>query len=91
MSTSLVLILASSHSSVLASFIGRLPSLNWENVAGKSAAVIQSMSGLSVVATLRTEWIGFVVPAWFEFHLKLLPSVCSFSSCNRVDSTFDPM
>ena len=38
----------------LASLIGRIPSLNYENVAGKSAAVIWSVLSLSVVPTLIT-------------------------------------
>ena len=54
MSNSLVLTLASNHSGALASLIGRIPSLNCENVEGKSVAVIRSVSSLSVVPTLST-------------------------------------
>ena len=85
MSTSLVFTLASSHSRALASLIGRISSLNYENVAEKSAAVILSVSCLSVVASFRIERIGFVVSTWLDFHLKLLPSVFSFSNCKWVD------
>ena len=88
MSTSLVLTLASSHSGALASLIGRLPSLNCENVAGKSAAVVLSVSYLSVVSTFRIVQIGLVISTWLDFHLKLFPSVFSFSNCNLVDCGF---
>ena len=80
MSNSLVLILASSHSGALASLIGRLPSLNCENVAGKLVAVIRSVSSLSVVSTLSTVRIGLVVSTWFDFHrlYKLFNMFCCF-------------
>ena len=68
MSNSLVFTLASNHSGALASLIGRLPSLNYENVAGNSAAVIQSVSSLPAVSTLSTVRIGFVVSEWYDFH-----------------------
>ena len=89
MSTSLVCILASSHSGALASLIDRLPSLNCENVAGKLAAIILSVSCLSVVVIFRIDRIGFVVSTWLDFHLKLLPSMFSFSSCKWVDGGLD--
>ena len=85
MSNSLVLTLASSQSGALASLIGQLPYLNCENVAGKSAAAILSVSYLSVVSTLRIVQIGLVVSAWFDFHLKLFTSRFSFSICSLVD------
>ena len=88
MSNYLVLTLASSHSGALASLIGQLPSLKWDNVAGKSAADIRSVSSLSVVSTLRTVRIGLVVSTWFDFHLKLFPYVFSFSNCSLVDCGF---
>ena len=84
MSTSLVFTLEYNHSSALASLIDRLPYLNCENLAGKLATVILSRSCLLVVATFRIELIGFVVSTWLDFHLKLFPSVCSFSKCKRV-------
>ena len=90
MSNSLVLTLASSHSGALASLIGHLPSLNYENVAGKSTAVIRSMSSLSIISTLSTVRIGFVILAWFDFHLKLFPSKFSFSNCSLDDYGFVP-
>ena len=89
MSNYLVLTLASSHSGALASLIGRLPSLNCENVGGKSSAIILLVSGLSVVSTFRIVQIGFVVSIWLDFHLKLFPSVFSFSNYNLVDCGFD--
>ena len=91
MSTSLFFTLASNHSGDLDSLISRLPSLNCEKVVGKSAVVILSRFGLSVVSTFRIEWIGFVVSMWSGFHLKLFPSVCSFSKCKWVDCGFDPV
>ena len=33
--------------------------------------------------------MGFVVSMWSVFHLNLLPFVCSFSKCKRVDCDFD--
>ena len=61
MSNSLVLTLESNHSGALASLTGRIPSLNYENVVGKSVVVIRLVSSLSVVLTLSTARIGFVV------------------------------
>ena len=89
MSTSLVFTLASSHFGALVSLIGRLPSLNYENVTEKSAAVILSVSCLSVVSIFRIVQIGLVISTWLDFHLKLFLSVISFSNCNRVDCGFD--
>ena len=89
MSNSLVLTLASSHSGALASLISQLPSLNYENVVGNLVAVILSVSCLSVVSTLRIVQIGLVVSTWLDFHLKLFPSMFSFSNCNLVDCGFD--
>ena len=91
MSNSLVLTLASSHFGALASLIGRIPSLNYENVVGKSAAVIRSVSSLSVVPTLSTVQIGLVVLTWFDFHLKIFPSVFSFFDCSLVDCGIVPV
>ena len=68
MSNSLVFTLASNHSGALASLIGQLPSLNCENVAGKSVAVIWSVYSLLTVSTLSTVRIGFVVSKWYDFH-----------------------
>ena len=82
MSNSLVLTLASNHYGALASLIGRFPSLNCENVAGKSAEVIQSISSLLAILTLSTVRIGFVVSEWYDFHRKLFPSGFSFSICS---------
>ena len=73
MSNSLVFTLASNHSGALASLIGQIPSLNYENVVGKSAAVIWLVSSLSAVSTLSTIRIGFVVSKWYDFHRKLFP------------------
>ena len=78
MLNSLVLTLASNHSGALDSLIGQLPSLNCENVAGKSATGIQSVSSLSVVSTLSTMRIGFVVSEWYDFHRNIFPSRFSF-------------
>ena len=88
MSTYLVFNLESSHSGALASLIGQLPSLNCENVAGKSVAVILSVSCLSVVSTFRIVQIGLVVSTWLDFHLNIFPSVFSFSNCSLVDCGF---
>ena len=85
MSNSLVLTLASSHSSALASLIGQIPSLNYDIVAEKSVAVIRSVSSLSVVSTLSIVRIGLVVSTCFDFHLKLFPSEFSFSNYSLVD------
>ena len=85
MSNYLVLTLASNHSGALASLIGWLPSLNCENVAGKSVAVIWSVSSLLAKLTLSTVRIGFVVFEWYDFHQKLFPSRFSFSICSLVE------
>ena len=77
MSNSLVLNLPSNHSGSLVSLISKLPYLNHENVAGKSAAVIRSVS--STVLILSTMKIGFVVSEWYDFHQKFFPSEFSFS------------
>ena len=61
MSNCLVLTLESNHFGDLDSLIDRIPSLNYDNVAEKSAAVIWSVSILSVVSILSTVRIGFVV------------------------------
>ena len=74
MSNSLVLNLQSNHYGALASLIGRIPSLNCENVEGNYIAVIRSISSLSVVPTLSTVRIGFVVSEWYDFHRNLFPS-----------------
>ena len=84
MSNSLVFTLASNHSGALASLIGRLPSLNYENAAGNSTVVIRSVSSLSVFSTLSTVQIGFVVSEWYDFHRKLFPFGFSFSICSLV-------
>ena len=49
------------------------------------------MSSLSVVSTLNTMRIGFIVSAWFDFHLKLFPSEFSFSICSLVDCGIVPV
>ena len=85
MSNSLVFTLACNHSGALDSLIGRIPSLNCENVAGKFVAVIQSVSSLSVVSTWSTVQIGFVVSAWYDFHRNIFPFRFSFSICSLVD------
>ena len=85
MSNSVILTLASSYLGALASLIGQIPSLNCENVVGNSAAVIRSVSSLSVVPTLTTVRIGLVILTWFDFHLKFFPFVFSFSNCSLVD------
>ena len=61
MSNSLVLTLESIHSGDLDSLISLIPYLNCENVAGKSAMLIRLVSSLSVLPTLSTVRIGFVV------------------------------
>ena len=83
MSNSLVFTLASNHSGALASLIGQLPSLNCENVAENSVAVIHSVS--STVSTLSTVRIGFVVSEWYDFHQNIFPSGFSFSICSLVN------
>ena len=91
MSNYLIFTLASNHSGDFVSLIGRLPFLNCENVAGKSAVVIRSMSCLSVFSTLSTVRFVFVVLEWFDFHLKLFPSGFSFSICSLVDYGIVPI
>ena len=85
MSNYLVFTLESNHSGALASLIGWLPSLNYENVAGNSVAVIRSVSCLLAISTLSTMQIGFVVSEWYDFHRNLFPSGFSFSICSLVD------
>ena len=78
MSNSLVFTLAYNHCGALDSLIGQLPYLKSENVAGKSAAFIQSVSSLSAVSTLSTVQIGFVVSEWYDFHRNIFPSEFCF-------------
>ena len=85
MSNSLIFTLASNHSGSLASLIGQLPYLNCENVAGKSATVIRSISSLSIVSTLSTVRIGFIIYEWYDFHRNLFPSGFSLSICSLID------